>query len=338
MAGDGQEDLKGTKTFPLKYKFEGNAQQHNRDRDIQACRDAMRDTFRQQCFGYVFAALAALLWALLGPLARICMVDGLSIQEIAFWRAMLGACFFWLHAMPKGLIRVPPRIALIFAVFGCVGIGGLFGLYFLAVDKAGAALAAVLLYTAPAWVALFSRLCFRESFAGPKLLALTLALAGVVLVCLSGGGLPQGASFLGIAAGFMAGFCYSLHYIFGAHYLKQYSPITLYSWCLPAGALFLLPFISFSAKTPVAWITLVALGFFCTYAAYWSYCEALKRLPPTIVAVVGTVEPLLAVLLAWWWWGELFSLQGWAGTGLILGAVLLVVLFSNIPAERDSSL
>ena len=259
------------------------------------------------------------------------MADGLSPQETAFWRAIFGAFFFWLHAAPKGLFRVSARTALIFAAFGCVGVSGFFSSYFLAVDKAGAALAAVLLYTAPAWVALLSRLLFRETFTVPKLLALSLAIAGAALACMSGGGLPQGASFLGIAAGLAAGFCYSLHYIFGAHYLKQYPLFTLYCWCLPAGALFLLPFISFSAKTAPTWATLVMLGFLCTYAAYWSYCEGLKRLPPTVVAVVATLEPFLAALAAWWWWGELFSLKGWTGAGFILLAVLLVVIF---PAPR----
>ena len=288
-------------------------------------------TFRQQCLGYFFAAMAALFWAFLGPLGRVCLANGLSPQETAFWRAIFGAFFFWLHAAPKGLFRVSARSALIFAAFGFVGVSGFFSSYFLAVDKAGAALAAVLLYTAPAWVAILSRMFFRESFTIPKLLALTLALAGAVLACLSGGGLPQGASFIGIAAGLTAGFCYSLHYIFGAHYLKQHSSITLYCWCLPAGALLLLPFISFNAKAPATWATLVMLGFLCTYAAYWSYCEGLKRLPPTVVAVVATMEPILAAMIAWWWWGELFSIQGWSGAGLILCAVLIVALF---PAPR----
>jgi len=311
---------------------------HTHNNYFQTLPNSMREpshTFRQQCLGYLFAALAALFWAFLGPLGRICMADGLSPQETAFWRAIFGGFFFWLHAAPKGLFRVPARTALIFAAFGFVGVSGFFSSYFLAVDKAGAALAAVLLYTAPAWVALLSRLFLRESFTVPKLLALTLALAGAALACLSGGGLPQGASSIGIAAGLTAGFCYSLHYIFGAYYLKRYSPFTLYCWCLPAGALLLLPFISFNPKTPTTWATLVLLGFLCTYAAYWSYCEGLKRLPPTVVAVVATLEPLLAALVAWWWWKELFSLKGWAGAGLILGAVLLVALFPA-PQKKET--
>ena len=293
-------------------------------------------TSRQQNLGYVFAAMAALFWAFLGPLGRICLADGVSPLETAFWRALFGAFFFWLHAAPKGLVRVAPRTGLAFAAFGFVGVSLFFGSYFMAVEKAGAALAAVLLYTAPAWVALLSRLFFREPFKGPKLLALILALTGAVLASLSGGGLPQGASFIGIAAGLTAGFCYSLHYIFATHYMKKYSLFTIYCWCLPAGALLLLPFIKFSPKTPTTWATLVLLGFLCTYAAYWAYCEGLKRLPPTVVAVVTTSEPIMAALLAWWWWGELFSLQGWTGAGLIIGAVLLVVVYPARSKETAS--
>ncbi len=278
--------------------------------------------------GFFFVFLAAALWAFIGPFGRIAMAEGVSAQETAFWRAVFGALFFWLHAAPRGLYRVPPRTGLVFGLFGIFGIGCLFSVYLVAVDQAGVSLAAILLYTAPAWVAVLSRLLFAEPLSGRKLLALACAMGGAGLACASGGGLPQGASLLGIGAALFSGFCYSLHYIFSRHYLRDYSSVTLYCWCLPAGALFLLPFVlasGFAAKTPLAWAAMAGMGLVSTYGAYWTYCEGMKRLSPTLVAITATLEPVLAGLMAWLFWGETFSLLGWLGAALVLAAVLLVV-------------
>ncbi len=275
--------------------------------------------------GIFFVLLAALCWAFIGPIGRYSLEAGAPPLEVAFWRAAFGTLFFWLHGAAKGLIRVPLRAGLAFSAFGMVCIGGLFAAYLTAVAEAGAALSSVLMYTAPAWVAVFSRLLYREVLTPAKIAAVALAVSGAALACLSGGGLPRGASTLGILMGLTAGLGYSGHYIFGTYYLRNYSPISLYCWALPAGALILLPFASFSSPSASSWLALAALGAICTYGAYWFYGEGLKRIPPTTVSVLTSLEPVLAALLAWQWWGELFSPLGWAGAGMVIAAMLLVV-------------
>ena len=65
-------------------------------------------------------------------------------------------------------------------------------------DKPGAAaMAVVLLYTAPVWVAVFSRLLFRERISPRKIGAIGVALTGTTLVCFSGGSLPGRTSTFG---------------------------------------------------------------------------------------------------------------------------------------------
>ncbi len=278
--------------------------------------------------GILLVLLAALCWAFIGPVGRYCLGHGASPLEVAFWRAVFGAAFFWLHGLRHGLVRVPARTGLAFALFGTVGIGGLFGAYLIAVQQAGAALASVLLYTAPAWVAVLSRLIYRERLRPIQITAVTLAVGGAGLACLSGGGLPQGASVYGMLMGLASGLAYSAHYIFGAYYLRSYSPVSLYCWALPAGALLLFPFADFTAQPASSWLALVVMGAICTYGAYRSYGEGLKRLPPTTASVLATLEPVLASLLAWWWWGEFFSPFGWIGAAMVVAAVLLIVVSS----------
>src|SRR5687768_3969976 len=105
--------------------------------------------------------LAAVLWGLLGPASYVALRDGVAPLEIAFWRAALAAPLFAAHAVAAGGGRAAFRAARgdlpALAAFGVVGVSVFYGAYQLAVREGGAALAAVLLYTAPAWVALLAR-------------------------------------------------------------------------------------------------------------------------------------------------------------------------------------
>jgi drug/metabolite transporter (DMT)-like permease len=196
----------------------------------------------------------------------------------------------------------------------------------------------VLLYTAPAWVALLSRLFFGELFTRGKLIAVVMSLAGVACISLSGGeasgmassGLFGGkAGLVGIAFGLLAGFLYSTHFIFSKNYLTRYTTHTLYGYCMFFGALALLPFIHFADKGAADWLVLLFLGFVSTYGAYLFYCAGLRRLAPTRAAVLATLEPMVATFAAWWLWGERFTAVGWMGAALIIGAVLCLVLTSE---------
>ena len=290
--------------------------------------------------GYGYVLLAAALWALIGPLARFCLDGGISPLEIAFWRAAFGTLFYALHAGRFGLWRAAPLHVSYFAAFGLVGVALFFASYQLAVREGGAALASILLYTAPAWVAVLSRLLLHEPLTRRKLTALGVAMTGAALTCVSGGGLKGGTSMAGILYGLLSGFTYSLHYIFSAHWMRTYAPVTLYLYCLPAGALAMLPWVYFAPKTLQLWGLLVLMGLTTTYGAYWAYCEGVRRLAPTRVAVVANLEPVLAGVLAFWWWDELFPPTGWIGSALVLCAVLLIVLDrsgGDVPADKANA-
>ncbi|WBF68545.1 DMT family transporter [Desulfovibrio subterraneus] len=286
--------------------------------------------------GYAFVLLAASMWALLGPVAKFGLAAGMTPLELAFWRAASGTLLFGIHARRTGTMRARPKDIPVFLMFGCTGVALFFGSYQLAVQGAGAALASILLYTAPAWVALLSRLLFGEPLSRMKTMALGLAMCGAGLVCLSGG-IGDSVTTAGILFGLLSGFTYSLHYIFGKTYLETYSSVTLYMWSLPAGALALLPWVEFTPPTPTGIAVILVLGVVCTYGAYYAYCEGLKRLEATRVAVIANAEPVLAALLALWWWDELLSPLGYFGGALVLGAVMLIVFDRPAVPSQGSS-
>ncbi|MCP3953398.1 MAG: DMT family transporter, partial [Desulfobacterales bacterium] len=225
--------------------------------------------------GYLFITVAAILWGMIGPFARLAFSEGVLPMEVAFWRAVLAWIFFGSHAVVLREVRMQARDWPALLVFALTGVALFYGSYQLAVKSGGAALASVLLYTAPAWVVVLARIFFKEALTPVKLVALALTLTGVAGVSLGAGGDSSGlGSSLGpgaLFAGLTAGFCYSLYYIFGKYFSNRYSSPNLFFYMLPIGAICLFPMVEFSHKTPTAWIALVSMAFFCTYGAYYCY-------------------------------------------------------------------
>lgn len=244
-------------------------------------------------------------------------------MEIAFWRAALAWGFFGIHAAATRSFRMDLRDLPMVALFALTGVTAFYGTYQMAIRGGGAALASVLLYTAPAWVALLARLAFKEPFTRPKMIALALTLIGVA--CVAGGGGSAHITGSALLFGLAAGFCYSLYYIFGKYFSSRYSAPNLFFYLLPIGALTLLPWVEFSFKSPTAWGALLCIAALCTYGAYFCYYIGVRHLEASRAAITATLEPLVAAVVAFFWWGEAFGVTGYVGSALILSSVLLMV-------------
>jgi len=279
--------------------------------------------------GYLFITAAAVLWGMIGPFARLAFSEGVLPMEVAFWRATLAWVFFGTHAAILREVRMQPRDWPALLVFALTGVALFYGSYQLAVKSGGAALASVLLYTAPAWVVVLARIFFKEALTPAKLVALTLTLLGITGVSLGGSGDPGAGlavSAGALIAGLTAGFSYSLYYIFGKHFSNRYSSPNLFFYMLPIGAVCLFPLVEFSHKTPTAWAVLFCIAFFSTYGAFYCYYIGLKHMEASQASITATLEPVVAAVVAYFWWGETFTLLGYIGSALILGAVTLMVL------------
>lgn len=88
----------------------------------------------------------------------------------------------------------------------------------------------------------------------------------------------------------------------------------------------MLPFFSFAQRPASAWISCAALAVCSTYGAYSIYYAGLRRIEASRAAVVATLEPVAASALAFWLFGETFTAAGYAGSGLILAAVVMTIL------------
>jgi len=278
--------------------------------------------------GYVYIVAAALLWGMLGPFSRLAFQEGVSPIEVAFWRAFMSWILFGGHAILIKEARLLRRDIPFIFLFGITGISIFYFVYLTAVNLGGAALSAVLLYTAPAWVIVLSFFIFRERITPAKILAILLTFMGVFAISLdSGANTAQGQINLpAILFGLLSGLGYSLYYIFGKYFSARYSSPNLFLYVFPAGFLGILPWVSFGPKTAMAWTAIMLIVFFCTYMPYICYYTGLKYIEAGRAAITATLEPVVTAIIAYFWWGEFFTIQSYLGSFLVLSAVILVII------------
>jgi drug/metabolite transporter (DMT)-like permease len=269
----------------------------------------------------LWVVIAAVLWGTLGVLGKAAQAEGVAPLEIAFWRALGGGALFATHALVRGLAWPRGRDLGGTALFGVVGVSVFYGAYQLAVREGGASLAAVLLYTAPAFVAGLAWWRFGERPGRREAAAVVATIGGVALVSLGGGGGVHGGA-AAIGWGLVAGATYALYYVWGKAAFAHHAPAAQYAVALPVGALALAPFVSLGARTPRAWALLAVIAVASTYLAYLAYAAGLRKLAATRASVIASIEPLVAAGLAAAIFDERLAPLAWLGAALVIGAAV----------------
>jgi drug/metabolite transporter (DMT)-like permease len=190
-------------------------------------------------------------------------------------------------------------------------------------------MAAVLLYTAPAWVTIIAWRAYGEPLTRVKLAALGLAFLGCALVVRAYDLTQLRLNLSGILLGLASGLTYGLYTLFNKRAVERYSPWTAMFYAMGTGALLLLPLQSparlvaaLSQPPSALWLLALALG--PTLGAFWLLGESLKSLPASVVSIVATSEPVVAALLAWTLLDQRLSLPQLAGGICVLAGVLLL--------------
>jgi len=276
--------------------------------------------------GITYCVLAALAWAFIGPFSRLCFAEGIAPTAVAFWRLAISGVCFLIHALVFHELKTTRRDFCIMALFGAFVVATIILTLQISIQKSGSALAIILMFTAPIWVALFSRILFHEVITPAKLAAILLALMGTLLVCFSGGSLGEEVSYIGLSAGLVCGFSYAFQFLFFAWWKDRYATAVLFAMTFLPAAAVLSFFADFQPVSMVGALALVCPSILSTYAAYYWYGQSLRYITPVQAAIVGNLEPVVGTFLSWWLWDENFSLIGWMGCVCVIGSVLLLTL------------
>lgn len=232
------------------------------------------------------------------------------------------------------LSRLLPLVAL-----GALGYVGQSYSYFTALGTISASATGLLLYTYPILVTILAWLFLRESMDMRKIVALSVASVGALLVLgifssvLGGAGLgtlnPEG-----VAWGLSAAGIYSLYIVAGARFTRDVSPIFSSAVIITSAGLVYLVWGLLAGDLHIdlslqAWIWAVLIAVVCTVLSIVAFFAGLATVGPSRAAIVSTLEPAVTVALAALILHERLSLEQVGGGALILLAVYILQLQSN---------
>ena len=274
--------------------------------------------------GLVLAA--ACLWGTLGLFGRLAFQQGISPVELASIRAALAFAFALpLLALTPRAFRVRPRDVPLLLAYGTISVAVFYWIYLAAVDRLPLAIAAALLYTAPAFVVAIAWAMRWEPVRLRRLVPLAMVLAGALLVTGAWRVVGTGLSGTGIALGVGSGVAYALFTALGKRIRGRYDVLTTILWAYGIGAAVLAlaaPPWSVLIDHPDArgLILLMALG--PTFLAAAFFFIGLRHIDASAASMLATIEPVVAALVGLIWLGEALTVDGVVGIGLIVGAAL----------------
>lgn len=287
-----------------------------------------------QLRGYVLVLVAACFWATIGLFYRA-LVDQFQLTRgvIVAYRGGIAALvlLLYLAVFRPRLLIVHRRDWLYFTSYGCIGVAAFFLSYIQATTSGPLAVAAVLLYTAPIWIMLWSWLK-GEAPSRRKLVALSLAFVGCALVADIFNPANVAVNGPSLLFGLLSGLSYAAYSVWSAEGTRRgyhVWPVVAYSLGIGAVVLFAAQPLRESLRPlhlPGAWPYLLGVALGPSLLAQTCFTLGLAQVPTANASIVATIEPVIAALLGWLVVVPPEPLSGWqlAGGGCVLAAVVVL--------------
>ena len=275
---------------------------------------------------------AGMLWGCMGILVRTMNGGGFTSLEVTAFRSLVTAVLMLagMTIFKRKELKVKWKDLWCFVGTGILSVAFFNVCYFTCMHYATLSVAAILLYTAPSFVMVFSYFLFKEKIGRRKLIALALAFAGCVLT--SGGLGGAKLSTIGLLTGLGAGLGYALYSIFGKYAIKRgYSSYTITTYTFLFALIGTMPFLDLqhfatciAEADGINLFTYVALTFMTTVAAYLFYTTGLRGMENGRASIIASIEPVMASLVGFFLYKEAFSIPGVIGMILVLTSCVLV--------------
>jgi drug/metabolite transporter (DMT)-like permease len=258
------------------------------------------------------------------------------------------------HA-PKGIrhgLRVRKRELPFLALYGVAGLAFVQWFYFLAIQRLPVGIALLIEYLAPLLIALWVRFALRRQVRRRIWVAAVLALAGLALVVEVWHGLALDG--LGVAAALAGAVAFAVYVLLAERAVGVRDPLSLSfygflfaalfwallepPWRFPIGTLddsvSLLGNVA-GYELPL-WGLLLWVVVLGAIVPFTLIVGALRHVPATQVALIATLEPVVAALVAWLWLDEKLGAVQLTGGGIVLVGILVAQTARSPSAERAS--
>jgi len=288
---------------------------------------------------YLLVIGAAVLWASAGTTSKYLFNAGMSPYTLAQYRVSFSSLiiFAYLLVFSRDILRVKVRDLPYLVVLGALGMGGVQLTYLVAISKIKVAMAILLQYLAPFFVATYSWLFLRESMDRWKVLSILLAFVGCVFVVEAYKVSFFSLNIEGVVAGLLSAGFFSFYSLLGERVMVKYSPWTVLFYALVFSAVLFNVFMPVRDivlwKPELLWCLSVVYIIVCgTALPFGLYYMGIEHLRSTRASIVATLEPISAGFLSFIFLGEV--LTPWQ----IFGGILVIAAIGLIQSRRETDL
>lgn len=288
---------------------------------------------KSQAGKYILIMVSGCLWGTIGLFIKLLDNAGSSPAYTTFLRMSFAFLILAAAALIKegaGSFRVSRRTLITCMLMGVISMSVNNLCYTNAVSLLGMSLGAALLYMAPVFTAIESKIIFRENIGKWKIVAIALNVIGCTLAATGGDFSGVSVSAVGILFGVGAAFAYSTQNIFGRMATDDAPPFTVAAYNFMFAALFTL-----LAARPFAGVgdpmdpKILLYGFLFalipTAAAYLLYFIGISGLTESSkVPVLCSLELVVAAILGAMVFSEHISAGMAAGIGMIFLSIIVI--------------
>jgi drug/metabolite transporter (DMT)-like permease len=270
--------------------------------------------------------LSALSFGSISVLTVLVTDAGVPLLTAMAWRYLLGVTLLGAVARPSRIRSIPTLRVVQLVVTGGCGQALITYLSLHALEYIPVGPLAFLFYTYPAWVALLAALRKTEKLTSVRVIALTLALAGVTIMV---GAPTEKLNPIGVMLALGSALLYSA-YLPALEHVQAGIPAVIATFLLIGGAAiaFLLAALLtgelFIPEGITVWSEILVLAVVSTVVAFLTLIKGLAVLGPVRTSIVATVEPFFTATLGVLVLGNQMSTTTLLGGMLIAGAVLLI--------------
>ncbi|WP_373998195.1 DMT family transporter [Bdellovibrio bacteriovorus] len=285
--------------------------------------------------GTIEISIASVGFGFLGIFGKWAFASGLSVGEFLSYRFTLAALLIWIFLLlfKPQWIKLTRRQTMIAGLLGVFGYALFSTLYFEAIDGLSVTLAALLLYTYPFWVNVFSHFFTHDKISKKEALCLVGASLGLVLLLW---GHIEVRNIWAIAAGLGSAISYAIYVMLSGRLQQGVRPISSSLYVITFGAITLSLFhrtdySHVQSLTSFQASCIFGIAVICTILPLTLELAALQKLRSKEVALLMMIEPLTAAIMGAMIFHESLSLRQLCGALLIAGSLVI-----NTFSKQDS--
>jgi drug/metabolite transporter (DMT)-like permease len=281
------------------------------------------------CVGAVFCLLSAICFGATAIFGKLAYGEGVTVGDLLLVRfAIAAAVMLGIVWWRGGFGALPRRTVLTAFGMGALGYAAQSASYFAALDRIDVSLLTLIVYVYPVLVMVGAVALGREAWSGRRLVALGLALVGILLVLT--GAATDRFDWVGAGLGLVAALVYTAYILTGDRLLSGIAPLPLTTLvCCGAATTYAVTSVVRGGPSldvgMTAWAWLVTLALVNTVGAIILFFAGLARVGPSVASILSLLEAPVTVGLATAIFAESLSTGQLLGGALVLGAVLVVL-------------